>query len=60
MLLEEIAHLSGFSSRPGGYQRDLLCAFDRLPMAGPAKGLAPEEHRAFLFDAVELGRSAGA
>src|SRR5262249_28994785 len=46
--------------RPRGSERDLLCALDRLPVAGLAEGSAAEEHRAFLFHAVGLGRHAGA
>src|SRR6266550_7649133 len=44
----------------GSLERDLLCALDGLPMAGVAEGSAAEEHRAFLFHAVGLGRHAGA
>ena len=43
----------------GGSQRDLLCAFDRLPMECFAERPAPEEHCAFLFHAVGLGRHTG-
>ena len=45
---------------PRGSERHLLCALDRLPMAGAAEGLAAEEHGALLLHAVGLGRHAGA
>ena len=43
-----------------GFQRDLLRAFDGLPMAGAAEGPAAEEHGAFLLHAVGVGRHTGA
>src|SRR4029077_18581274 len=51
---------SARGERPRGSERDLLCALDRLPVAGVAEGSATEEYRAFLFHAVGLGRHAGA
>src|SRR5205807_9746365 len=49
---------SARGERPRSSERDLLCALDGLPMAGVAEGSAAEEHRAFLFHAVGLGRHA--
>src|SRR5271155_5320753 len=43
-----------------GHQRPSLPAVDRLPVAGAAQGFAAEEHGAPLFQAVGLGRHAGA
>src|SRR5665213_239950 len=44
---------------PRGAERDLLCAVDRLPVAGFAQGFAAQEHGAPLLWAVGLGRHAG-
>src|SRR6185437_14783549 len=44
---------------PRSTERDLLCAVDRLPVAGDAEGFAPEEHREPLLRPVGLGRHAG-
>ena len=43
-----------------GAERHLLCAVDRLPVAGSAQGFAAEEHGAPLLWPVGLGRHAGA
>jgi putative transposase len=43
-----------------GHQRPSLPAVDWLPVAGAAQGFAAEEHGAPLFQAVGLGRHAGA
>src|ERR1700732_1639395 len=42
------------------YQRPSLSAVDRMPVAGAAQGFAAEKHGAPLFQAVGLGRHAGA
>ena len=42
-----------------GFERNLLCAVDRLPMEGNAEGSATEEHGAFLFLVMGLGRHVG-
>ncbi len=43
-----------------GVERNFLCAVDRLPMEGDAEGSAAEEHGAFLFHIMGLGRHFGA
>src|SRR5215204_5724631 len=54
------AKRGGRPRRSRGPECDLLCALDRLPMEGAAKGPAAAQHRLGIPGSVAVGRNSGA